>query len=123
MIPMRGSTAYCGTNPTNGESSMAVRLNKCDREAIEKCKATLHDDRAKWELEDFTRCLEYGRDEDGFETTFAKLDDILETIEALLAYERGFEGNDYWHEQYWCNFEKKIKRYVLDDESVHSDTP
>lgn len=81
-----------------------VKLDQYDQRCFDNVYEMLKDVRAKQELKDMLKEFEERTDEWGDTQWCITLEYALEAIEGIVAYERGYEGNDYWHETYYDNF-------------------
>ena len=89
---------------------MAIkRLDNCYKEQFDRIKSMLKDDRALGEIEDAinrkntTEDIIHDDVWDGdiqVNGDYVTLDDFLDCIEGVIAYEHGYEGNDYWRETF-----------------------
>lgn len=89
---------------------MAINLpNNCYKEQFDRIKSMLTDDRALGEIEDAIKMKQTTEDiiyDDVWEGNilingdYVTLDVLLDCIEGVIAYEHGYEGNDYWRETF-----------------------
>ena len=89
---------------------MAInRLDNCYKEQFYRIKSMLKDDRALGEIEDAIKSKQTTEDiihDDVWEGDiqingdYVTLDVLLDCLEGVIAYEHGYEGNDYWRETF-----------------------
>ena len=86
-----------------------IRLDKYYTENVNRLKGMCKDDRAWGEIEDAINRMQTTDDIihddcwDGdiqYNGDYISLETLFECLEAVIAYEHGYEGNDYWRETY-----------------------